>query len=491
MQKVRPWYRLRPWSLFLQLNRNIERSIMKQTKNQELFRSDKISKAMLALSVPTIISQLINLIYNMVDTFFVGMTGDSYKIAGVTIAFALFMLTIALSNLFGIGGGSLIARLLGQNDTKNARRVSAFSFYASILAALLYSLILWLLEDPILRMLGASENTILFSRQYTTLVVILGSVPLILSAVVAHMLRNVGYSKEASIGLSSGGILNIVLDPIFMFIIMPKGNEVLGAALATLIANIIAMLYLLWKMKQVSKVVPLSMSPSLALQIQSSDRRSLFAVGIPSALLTGLFDLANIILNKLMAGHGDLNLAAIGIVMKAERLPNAINTGICQGMLPLVAYNFSSGDHKRMHEAIRLGRLWGLSVALISLVLFLVFAGPVVHIFLNTDGEFAESAIATLSLASLYLRLRVLGSPIQFINYHTSFILQAVGAGKETLLHSIVRELVFYIPLMFVLNWLFGATGIASALVVGELGGAMFALYLLRRWLRENANIAL
>lgn len=311
-------------------------------EKKRLFESDPVPKALLAMAVPTIVSQLINLVYNMVDTIYIGMTGDAYKTAAVTVAFTVFMMTVSFANLFGIGGGSLMARLIGVDRREDARRVCAFSFYGAIGIALAYSLLIGLLLDPILRLFGASDATIGFARQYVWLVVIAGNVPVILSMVCAHLLRNVGYAKQASIGLSAGGILNIILDPIFMFVILPKGMEVFGAALATLLSNIVSCVYLILVMKKVSGDAPLSMKLKDAARIGKDERASLFAVGIPSAFLTGLFDVANIFLNALMAQHGDLQLAAIGIVMKAERLPNAINIGLCQGMLPLVAYNYSS-----------------------------------------------------------------------------------------------------------------------------------------------------
>jgi len=453
---------------------------------QQLFETMPVSKAIATLAVPTIISQLINLIYNMVDTLYIGMTGDAYKTAAVTLAFTVFMMTISFANLFGMGGGSQIARLMGIGRKEEAKHVSAFSFYGAIAIALAYSLLIGTLLDPILNLLGASSATIGFARQYVWLVVIFGNVPVILSMTCAHLLRNTGYSKQASIGLSGGGILNIILDPIFMFVVLPKGMEVFGAALATLLSNIAACIYLVMVMKRVSGDAPLSIRFSDARKISAEAKKNLFAVGIPSAVLTGMFDVACIFLNSLMAAHGDLELAAIGIVMKAERLPNAVNIGLCQGMLPLVAYNYSSGNWKRMNKTIHTARLYGLVIAAVSIVMFLIFAPPIVHIFLSTSvGNVAESTV-TIGFAAVFLRLRCVASIPQFLNYSTSFCMQAVGDGRDTLIHAIVRQCGFYIPLMYLLNGLFGVYGLASALVVGESCGAVFASALFMRWKKKN-----
>ena len=452
---------------------------------KELFERVPVPRAIATMAVPTIISQLVNLVYNMVDTFFIGRTGDSYKVAAVTVVFTLFMFTIAFSNLFGIGGGSLAARLLGQGKEEEARKVTAFSFYGALIAGLAYSLLIWAFMGPLLRLLGASDATMGYAEQYVWLVVILGSTPTIVSAAAAHLLRNLGFSRQASIGLSGGGILNIALDPLFMFVILPPGMEVMGAALATLISNAAACIYMIVMIFRVSKKAPISCNPAAVRGIRREDVKEIFSVGVPSALLNGLFDLATIVLNNQMAGHGDLPLAAVGIVMKAERLPNAINIGICQGMLPIVAYNYSSGDRRRMGETVKTARICGLAISAVCVVLFMVFAPSVAEIFLSTSGDAAADALTTIALAAGFLRIRCLASPVQFLNYHSSFCMQAMGNGRGTLIHSILRQLVFYIPLMLIMNRLWGVNGLVAAVIVGEALGAACAMLLFRAGLRR------
>ena len=442
---------------------------MNKYSKKELFESVPVPKALASMAIPTIISR----------------TGNSYMVAAVTVVFTVFMMTVALGNLFGIGGGSLLARLMGLGRQDDAKRVCAFSFYGAIAVSLAYSLLVWLFLTPLLRVLGASEQTEGYARQYLWMTVILGTLPVVLSAVCAHLLRNAGYSRQASIGLSGGGILNIALDPLFMFVLLPPGWEVFGAALATLLSNVAACLYMLVMLKKLSQAAPLSMSPALARSIRPEDRRGVFAVGVPSALLNALFDVANVFLNALMAAHGDQALAAIGIVMKAERLPNATNLGICQGMLPIVAYNFTSGDRERMNSVIRFARRTGLVVCLFSMVFFQLMATPICRLFMSTSGSYAQQALETVAFATVFLRIRCLASPVQFMNYHTSFCLQAMGDGRDTLLHSVVRQIVFYIPFMFLLDRLFGMTGLVCAVIAGETCGGIFALWLLRRFLKK------
>lgn len=457
------------------------------SNKKEIFEKLPIPKAIAAMAIPTIISQLINLIYNMADTIFIGQTGDSIKIASLTVVFTIFMMTISFSNLFGIGGGSLIARLIGAGREEDAKKVCSFSIYGAIAIALLYSLLIGIFMNPLLKLFGASKESIGYAREYVLLVVVIGDLPVILSMTIAHLLRNAGYSKQASIGLSGGGILNILLDPLFMFVLLPEGREVFGAALATLLSNIASCTYLLLTLRRVSKNAPLSLHFGDALKIGKAEIKSLFSVGIPSAILTALFDIANIFLNAIMsASHGDLALAATGIVMKAERLPNAINIGLCQGMLPIVAYNYSAGNRERMHKVIKTVRLYGLVIGTVSIVLFEIFASPISRVFLNTTSGNAQAAKTTLAFAAVFLQVRCLASIPQFLNYHTSFCMQAVGDGRDTLLHAMARELVFYIPFMFLFNALFGKIGLISALIAGESCGAILALLLFRHWKKQN-----
>lgn len=453
---------------------------------KELFENKPVTSAILTLAVPTIISQLISVIYNIADTFYVGRTGNPYMIGSVTVSLPLFLMTISFANLFGIGGGSMVARLMGAGREEKAKAVSSFGFYGALALSLIYSLAVFAFREPLLRFLGASENTMEYALQYTNWVVVLGTPFVVLSAVVSHLLRNAGYSKQAGWGLSGGGILNMLLDPLFMFVLFPEGQEVRAAAVATFISNVAAFLFLTAVLIRISRKAPLSLAPAEMKKLGRTDVKEVFSVGIPSAILPGLFDVANIVMNSCMAAHGDLELAAMGIVMKVERLPNAIGIGISQGMLPLVAYNYASGNHERMKKIISTARKMGLVCAFICVVIFELLAAPMCGIFLTGSDS---AALETLTLAVTFLRFRCTASPFQFVNYHCSFCMQAIGDGKGTIIHAIGRILVFYVPLMYLFDAWFGTAGLALALPVGELLGDILALILLEKDLK-NAKLS-
>ena len=441
-------------------------------------------QALMTLALPTIVSQLINLIYNVGDTFFVGKTGDPYKIAGVSLGFVIFFFTIVFANMYGIGGGGLIARLLGVKEYDRARKISMFAVYAALLTSAVYSLAVAVFMTPLLTLLGASEKTIGYAKEYLTWAVVFGGIPIIMSNVFAQLVRNVGYSKQAGFGLSAGGILNLFLDPLFMFVIFPEGKEVFGAAFATFLSNLIILIYFIRLFKKISKETSLSLDPRIGMP-ESRDIREMYSVGIPSGIMVGLFDVANIFMNRHMAAHGDLQLAAMGIILKAERLPYAIGLGISQGGMPLIAYNYSSGNHKRMREVIRIGRIIGITVSVLSVVLYILFAGGIFRFFLSTGGSANAESLQTIEYGVRFMRLRCIASPFSFMCYHTNYLLQGMGDGKDTLILAVLRSLVFYVSLIFIMDAAFGMDGLAAAFPISEFVATINAFVVSERVMRK------
>lgn len=211
------------------------------------------------------------------------------------------------------------------------------------------------------------------------------------------MVRNAGYSRKAGFGLSMGGILNVILDPVFMFVIMPEGYEVVGAAIATMLSNMIALGYFIAvyiKLKD-SSILEL---PQRVERIRKESMRAVFAVGLPATASILLYDLTNVVINRLVSSHGDIALAAMGIVLKVERLFLNMCIGICLGMTPLIAYNFASGNRERMKKFFSAARLYGLIVSVLSLVMYRMFAPDIMRAFI-ADAE-------TVRLGTEFLKVR-------------------------------------------------------------------------------------
>lgn len=415
-----------------------------------LFEEDSIWHAMMVMALPAIASQLIALIYNLADTWFIGRTNDPYMVASCSLVLPVYMLTIVISNIFGVGGGTLIARLIGSGDDKEASKVSAACIWMSLITALVFSVICLFMMTPLLRFLGASDNVLSYSRQYMFFVVVCGSLPVIMSNTLSSMLRSIGLSTKASFGLSFGGVLNIILDPLFMFVILGDGKQVMGAAIATLISNIVVVIYFIFTYLKAGKNTILRVSiseyPSL------SSLKAIFGVGLPAAAGIFMFDLCNIVINRLSASYGDIELAAIGIVLKAERLPLNIGVGICMGMVPLLAYNYSSGNTERMDAFFRFARAVGLAIGIISVILYYVFAPYIMKAFIENEQ--------TVMYGTQFLRARCFATPLMFLCFSMVHFTQAIGRGKESFILAFIRQIVFNIPLLIILNRLFNMTGI-------------------------------
>ena len=444
--------------------------------NRELFEKTPVAKALATLALPTIISQIITMVYNLADTFFIGSTNDPSKVASSSIAFVLVFMMNCLSNLFGVGGGSLISRLLGEKKDRDAASVAAFSFYGSLMVAAIYSTVLFIFMEPILRLLGATDNTLGYASDYAFWVVVVGAVPTTIAITMSHLLRSEGYAKQSSIGLAAGGILNIILDPIFMFVVLEPGNEVAGAAIATLISNVAVFIYFLVIYFAIRKKTVLSISPFKMIP-KKHYAISVFAVGFPSALGSFLACLSTIILNKLASGYsdlyGDVPVAAIGIVKKIDMLPMNVGMGLCQGMMPLVAYNYASGDYKRMKAFTDAARTAGIIFAGICIVVFEIFAGPLVRVFIDEA--------ATVDMGEKFLRIMCLAVPLMIINFQMSFTFQAMGMGKQSLILSSLRQGLINIPALFLMNALFGLEGLVWTQLISDVFTATISYLFYRR----------
>lgn len=428
-------------------------------ENRFLFEDDTVWHALAVMALPVIASQLITLVYNLADTWFVGRTNNPYMVASCSLVLPVYMLTIVLSNIFGAGGGTLITRLIGRREDEEASRVSSACIWMASISALIFSVLCFLGMTPLLRFLGASDNILDYSRQYMFIVVVLGGIPVILSNTLSSLIRSIGFSSKASFGLSMGGLMNIVLDPLFMFVILPDGKQVMGAAIATLLSNLAVAIYFIITYYRVGKDTVLRFylkgdNPS------AESLQSVFEVGIPAAAGIFLFDVCNIVINRLSASYGDIELAAVGIVLKAERLPLNIGVGICMGMVPLLAYNYSSGNRERMDAVFRVGRLAGLAVGIGSVILYYAFAPQIMRAFIGNDE--------TVRWGTLFLRARCFATPLMFLCFSMIHFTQAIGRGKESFWLAIIRQIVFNIPMLIILNKIFGVEGIVWTQAVAD-----------------------
>ena len=426
-----------------------------------LFGEMPVLKALLTLAVPTILSQIVTMIYNLADTYFVGRSNDPLKVAAVSAAYVLLFFMNAFSNLFGIGGGSLISRLLGMHKEEEAKKAAAFSFWGSAALGVVYILAVLLFEKPLLYFLGASESTYAYCREYVRWVVLFGGVPTVVSLTLAHLLRNEGHASTASAGLTAGGLLNMVLDPLFMFVLLPEGQEVTGAAAATFISNVFVLVFFLFSIRRMKENTVISLSLRTGLP-EKKNIREIFGIGFPSTVATGLAAFSNMFVTHTCAATelGDYCVAAAGIVKKIDMLPMNTGMGLCQGMIPLVAYNYAAKNYDRMKKAMKTARGIGILFALVCVVCYELFAEPITGLFIQEAQ--------TAALSARLLRLAVLATPTTITSFQLNYSFQATAHGKETMLLSVARQGVFHIPLIALFASLWGAEGIMLAQLASD-----------------------
>lgn len=441
-----------------------------------IFEKMPVPAALAKMAIPTIVSQLITLVYNIADTWFIGQTNNPYMVAASSLVLTIFLMTTALANIFGVGGGTLAVRLLGSGQEEEARKVASVSIVMAAATALTFSVLCLVFMEPLLLLLGASENTLGYAKQYLTFVVVLGALPTVLSAVMSSMLRNVGFSREAAFGLSMGGLLNVALDPLLMFVVMPEGYEVMGAALATMLSNCVAFVYFICIYRKV-KVSSILALPKRVERIQKQSLQSLLGVGVPAGMSILLFDVSSMVLNRLSASYGDFQLAAMGIVLKVERLPLNIGVGICLGMMPLIAYNYASKNHQRMRSFFTTARLAGLCVAAVSVALYYFAAPWLIRAFIKEPN--------TAFYGTQFLRSRCFATPVMFLSFHMVHFMQAVGRGKTSFYLAVIRQLCLNIPIMLLMNLVFGMDGIVWTQLVADCFNVLISYIIYHRVLRQ------
>ena len=454
-------------------------STEEKIRTKEIFETKPVPAALAKMAIPTIVSQLITLIYNIADTWFIGQTNNPYMVAASSLVLTIFLMTAALANLFGVGGGNLVVRLLGGKDEEEAKKAASLSLVMAAGASLTFSVLCFLFMDPLLRLLGASDYTIGYAKQYLTFVVVIGAVPTVLANTMSAMVRNIGHSKEAGFGLGMGGVLNVILDPIFMFVIFPDGYQVAGAAVATMLSNVITLIYFILTYQKLKGETVLSL-PRRVEKIRKDSLGSLFSVGIPAAMSLLLFDLTTMVINRLAAGHGDTQLAAIGIVLKVERLPLNIGIGICLGMTPLVAYNYASKNHKRMKEFFSAARFAGLVISVLCVVFYRFCAPYIVRAFIS-DAD-------TVRYGTEFLQSRCFATPFMFLSFHMVHFMQAVNRGKVSFQLAVIRQICLNIPILILLNHFFGMSGIVWTQLIADAINVVVSYIIYRRLIGKIAS---
>lgn len=436
-----------------------------------LFEQMPIPRAVAKLAVPTILSSLVTVLYNLADTYFVGMLNNSVQNAAVTLAAPLILAFNAVNNLFGVGSSSMMSRALGSRDYETVHRSSAFGFYCSIFCGLLFSLLYVIFQPFVLTILGADATTAEATAGYLRWTVACGAAPTILNVVMAYLVRAEGAALHASIGTMSGCILNIILDPVF---ILPWGLNMgaEGAGLATFLSNCVACGYFFVLLYVKRENTHVCIKPSMFC-LKRKIVLGVCGVGIPASIQNLLNVTGMTVLNNFTSSYGSDAVAAMGITQKINMVPMQIAMGLSQGIMPLISYNYASGNTPRMKKTLTFAAKISLTALVIVAAGYYVGAGALVRMFMQ------DSTI--VAYGTRFLRGFCLGLPFLCMDFLAVGVFQAVGLGKNAFIFAILRKVVLEIPALIILNALFPLYGLAYAQFAAELVLAAAAVVVLVR----------
>ncbi|MCI9201825.1 MAG: MATE family efflux transporter [Lachnospiraceae bacterium] len=448
---------------------------MEDGKKLYLFEEASIPKAVMSMAVPTIISSLVMVIYNLADTYFVGMLNNPVENAAVTLAAPVLLAFNAVNNLFGVGSSSMMSRALGSKDYEMVRRVSAFGFYCTVFCSLVFSLLCTVGKNPLLALLGTDAVTFAATGEYLKWTVCFGAVPAILNVVMAYMVRSEGCTLHASIGTMSGCFLNMLLDPFF---ILPWGLDMgaAGAGLATFLSNCVACVYFFILLYVKRKSTYVCINPKM-FRLRKEVVTGVCGVGIPAAIQNLLNVTGMTVLNNFTSSFGADAVAAMGIAQKINMVPMNVAFGFSQGIMPLISYNYASGNRKRMRQAIFFSARNTVSALAAIALCYYLWAGNWIRLFIQN-----ESIVA---YGTSFLRGLCIALPFLCMDFLAVGVFQAVGMGKKAFFFAILRKIIMEIPAIFILNMLFPLYGLAYAQAVTEVILAVTAVLVLKRMMDD------
>ena len=446
-----------------------------------LFAEAPVPKAVWTMALPTIVTQLINIVYNYADTWYVGRTANAAMVATLGVCFPLFVIMAAVANLFGIGGASVISRAMGEQNTEKARRAFAVSFWGGMASAVVFMGIILIFRTPLIWLVGGDAHDFQYVSDYMFWTMVAGAIPTIGNVLCGHLVRSIGASKEAGFGMSMGGVLNIALDPLFMFVILPDGMEVTGAAVATLLSNVAALAYFLIYIRRRQQRETDGILNIRLPKAQPADPvlPEILMTGFPAALQTTFAMVSNIFANVLIRPYGSGAVAGMGIAKKINMI--AFNTcmGMTMGVLPLIGYSYGARDYTRMRQIIRYTGTVVLLFGTACAAVFITQAPHLVRFFIDEE--------ASVLYGTQFLHIIGYAAPLAAISYLCVTVFQACGRKWPAFALSVLRKGVFDVPAMFVFRTAlgFGAAGVCLATPFAEVLGMAVALVLyLRFWAR-------
>lgn len=419
-------------------------------KTTEIFKNAPVPKAVLNNAIPSIISMIMVLAYNLADTFFIGQTKDAYMVAAVSVATPAFLIFMAIGMLFGIGGTSLISRMLGQGNNEKAKNISSFCFWTGLVIGVISMFLIWVLNKPICLLVGASDETMAYTSEYLSILAV--SIPfLIISNMFSNIIRSEGYAQKAMVGMIIGNVANIVLDPVM--ILLFKWN-IAGAAIATTIGNILASIYYIMHLVSKNSLLSIHLKDYKAGNHIAS---GVLSIGVPASFNSILMSTSNIIINNFMKVYGDMAVAGLGVAMKVNMIVVMLLIGLGTGIQPLLGYCFGAKNKQRYMAVLKFSLCLALAMSIVMTIICYFGAAPLVTAFLENKDAF--------SFGFTFSRIYIISGPVLGILFVMINAIQSTGAALPSLILSVSRQGLLFIPILLVLN---AVSDTAQMLVIAQ-----------------------
>ncbi len=419
----------------------------KEDKTTELFKNAPVPKAVILNAIPSIISMLMVLVYNLADTFFIGQTGNTNMVAAVSIATPIFMLFMSVGMLFGIGGTSLISRRIGGGHAQDAKHISSFCYWSDVIIGIIGAAGIMIFAHPISTAIGGNDDTIDYIVEYLQ-IVSFGIPFLILSNSFSNIIRAEGKPTTAMLGMIIGNMMNVVLDPLMILVFK---WDVAGAAWATVLGNVFsAGFYTL----HIIRSPILSVSPK-SIKLGNGIAKGVLLIGIPASLNGLLISTSNILVNSQMEPYGTVAQAGLGIAIKVNMIVVMLLIGLGLGIQPLLGYCFGAGNKKRYFAVLKFSIFLALSISLVMTLICYFGASPLVKAFLDKPDAYEYSM--------RFARIYILSGPVMGILFVFINAIQSMGAALPALILNISRQGLIYIPVLFIFKAVFNSPNMLAA----------------------------
>lgn len=427
----------------------------------ELFEKAPVPKAYVTMALPVVLSMVVSLIYNMVDTFFIARTQNTNLVAGVSLCAPIFTLMIALGDIFGLGGSSVISRLFGEKREEEGKRVSGFCFYAAIVCGIVVTVLMLVFQAPILRLLGASEDTMEYAAQYYRYMAY-GAPFIIVSLTPSNLIRTEGLAVPSMVATVTGSVVNIILDPIFIF---GLGMGAGGAAIATVLGNVATDVLLIYFVKTKSR--KLTVSPK-QIRIKAVTLSGILAIGIPASITNIMQSFGITLTNRYLIPYGTDKVASMGIAMKVNMIVVLVMVGFAFGAQPLLGYNYGAKNTRRLKEILRFDLMVEIGFSVIVATILALLAPQMVNLFMHNT--------AIIASGSLMLRCMLISTPLIGVVLVFTTLFQAEGKAIPALLLSISRQGVIFAICMVLLSSVLGYHGVICAQAAADVLTALLAI---------------